>query len=230
MEFHHVTKLLEKENDNMTTIVWDGKELVSDSQVTTMDTAQLAPFRKIHTPEEHEFWSINGIKVVAFALAGEASAIDYVKEKLQKDITYKTRFDDNNQIMFHAIVIDEKGQSFVWRVSKDKHQNRERTALLPMLPPIAMGSGTDFALGVLSIGRDARTAVKAAIKLDVGSGGALQIFEFPGVPEVLSVRPPEPEPEKKPEEPAPSGNGNEDAKKDIEHKRETEPDNVGAPA
>lgn len=174
----------------MTIIAFDGKELVSDSQMTLGDTVCLSPFRKIYTPEDDQYWEINGVKVIAFGLAGDALAIDYVKEKLQEGISHKTRFEDQDNIAFHALVINEKGELWTWKVVKTKERNRDRHELLPMLPPVAIGSGTDFALGVMAIGKGARLGVKSACKLDVGCGGNLQIFEVPPVPAVLSKRPP----------------------------------------
>jgi len=204
----------------MTTVVWDGKELVSDSQITSMDTAELAPFRKIHTPEEDEYWEVKGVKVLAFGLAGDAMAIDYIREKLNAGINFRTKFDDAHDLVFRAVLINEKGEAFLWTVIKNKERNRERNELLPMLPPIAIGSGREFALGVMATPKgDARAAVKAAIRLDVGSGGNLQYFLFPGVPDTLSVRPPKPVEETPVTPPA----STEEAAKDADVKPDEKP-------
>lgn len=190
----------------MTIIAFDGKELVSDSQMTLGDTICQAPFRKIYTPEEDQYWELNGVKVIAFGLAGDALAIEYVKEKLQEGINHRTRFDDQENLAFHSLLINEKGELWTWKVVKSKERSRDRHELLPMLPPVAIGSGTDFALGVMAIGKGARLGVKAACRLDVGCGGNLQIFEIPPVPAVLSKRPPKQEAEQPAAAPAQPAN------------------------
>lgn len=189
----------------MTICCWDGKELVSDSQMTAGDMIQISPFRKIYTPEENEYWEVKGVKVVAFAIAGDAFSIEYVKEKLQGGVDHKTRFEENKDLGFHAILINENGEAFMWRYVKRQERSSERAELLPMLPPIAIGSGTEFALGCMAIGKSARVGVKAACRLCVGCGGNLQSFTFEGKPDVPSKRPPAPEPTPEPvKEPEPA--------------------------
>lgn len=70
---------------------------------------------------------------------------------------------------------------------------------LPIDPPLSIGSGSPYAYGVLETGKKnlAQAAVRAAIKLDINSGGDLQIWKMPEVPATPSVRPPAPVPEVK---------------------------------
>lgn len=171
----------------MTTIAYDGKVLVSDSQLHHGETAQPAPFRKIHIPEEDEYWEINGTKVVAFGLVGNPYTLDFIKDKLREGVDYKTKFEVPGNEEFEAIIIDENGLSHMWVVINSK--NELVSSVIPMLPPLAIGSGDQFAIAVMSIGKPAHTAVKAAMKLDIHTGGNLQIFEVPPKPEAKSVRP-----------------------------------------
>ena len=174
----------------MTTICYDGRELVSDSQATVGDAIGIAPFRKIHQPEEGEYWEIYGTKVLAFGLTGDAGSIEYIKDKLSEGIDHRTRFShEDGDLIFRAIVINENADAFLWRVVKTKERDRNKTELLPMLPPVAIGSGQSFAQGVLAIGKSAKQAVKTAMRLCPYTGGALQIFEIPPKPETKSVRP-----------------------------------------
>lgn len=188
----------------MTVVCWDGKELVSDSQMNLGDLIQPSPFQKIYLPGENDYWEIRGVKIVAFGIAGDAFSIEYVKEKLQQGIDHKTRFEENKDLGFHAILINENGEAFVWRYVKNSDRNRERVELLPMLPPVAIGSGMEFALGCMAIGKSARVGVKAACRLDVSCGGAIQHFLFEGKPAIPSKRPvpPAKPEEEKPVEPA----------------------------
>ncbi|MEE8262972.1 MAG: hypothetical protein V3R83_10960 [Gammaproteobacteria bacterium] len=45
--------------------------------------------------------------------------------------------------------------------------------------PASIGSGQDFAMAAMYAGKDARNAVKIAIKLDEGSGLGIQTFKAP---------------------------------------------------
>ena len=172
----------------MTIVCTDGKELVSDSQVSMGDMAHPSAFKKIYTPEENEYWEVYGVKVIAFGLAGDAEAAIYIREKLSEGVTHRTRF-EHDDLAFGCIVIDENGTCYEWFSVTNAKNGRNTNRLLPLLPPLAIGSGRDYAYAVLSIGKDAKTAVKAAIKLDNCSGGELQIFKIPPKPETPSVRP-----------------------------------------
>jgi ATP-dependent protease HslVU (ClpYQ) peptidase subunit len=171
----------------MTTIAYDGRVLVSDSQLHHGETMQPAPFRKIHIPEDDEYWEINGTKVIAFGLVGNPYTLNFIKDKLREGVDYKTKFEVPGNEEFEAILIDENGLSHMWVVINQK--NEMVSSVIPMLPPLAIGSGDQFAIAVMSIGKSAHTAVKAAMKLDIFTGGNLQIFEVPEKPEVKSVRP-----------------------------------------
>lgn len=175
----------------MTTIAFDGKMLVSDSQLHHGDIKQPAPFRKIHTPEEEEYWELNKTKVIALGLVGNPHTLNFIKEKLQEGVDYKTKFEVPGDEEFEAILIDENGLSHLWIVLNRKGEMI--SMVTPMLPPLAIGSGDQFAVAVMSIGKPAHAAVKAAIRLDVNSGGNLQSFEVPPKPETKSVRPKGPE-------------------------------------
>ena len=170
----------------MTTIAYDGSLLVSDSAMTVDSTMYPAAFRKIYTPEEGEYWDMNGVRILAFGHAGDVETIHLVKEELAKGLTYKTTIDAPN-MSFSTLMIDENGLAHMWLFSS--HKQQDSYTLLPMLPPVAVGSGSDFAMAVMTIGKSAKVAVKASIKLDINSDGNLQIFEFPGKPEKPSKRP-----------------------------------------
>jgi hypothetical protein len=185
----------------MTTVAYDGKFLVSDSRITAGSTVSLSPFQKIYTPEPGDYWEVNGVKVLAFGVSGNATTAEYIKEKLREGINFKTKFEEKDMI-FGSIIIDENGNAYKWAVTKIRKRDEDRWEFLPMLPPIAIGSGQAFAMGIFAIGKNAKVAVKTACRLDKYSGGDLQIFQFPGKPVVPSVRPnppaveqPQPEPE-----------------------------------
>ena len=172
----------------MTTVCYDGQHMVSDSQSTFGQMSSLTPFKKIHEPEEGDYWEVNGVKVIVFGISGNAMAVENLKEKLRENLTYKTRFNEE-EMQFSTIIVDENGRTYRWNCNKTRTRPMEILELLPTLPPVAVGSGYQFAMGILAIGKDAKSAVKTAIRLDPHSGGELQIWEFPGKPDKPSVRP-----------------------------------------
>jgi hypothetical protein len=172
----------------MTSIAFDGKKLVSDSQATAGMIIQPGGLRKIHEPEEGEYWDVQGHRVLAAGISGDGKSIEVVKEKLRTGVTHKTKIDDIDEIGFAALLITEAGQCYRWQVNK--RQGRPlHTDLLHLLPPAAAGSGQTYVLGVLSIGKSAEAAIRAAIRLDKYSGGDLQIWEVPPTPAIKSTRP-----------------------------------------
>jgi hypothetical protein len=172
----------------MTTICWDGKKLVSDSQVTAGMQISPGGLRKIYTPEEGEYWDVNGHRVLAAGISGDGKSIEYVREHLRVGVTYKTRIEDVDELNFSALLIAEDGNCYRWGMTK--RQGRPlMTDIVPLMPPTAVGSGQTFALAVMSIGKPAEAAVRAAIRHDKWSGGDLQIWEVPPKPATKSVRP-----------------------------------------
>jgi hypothetical protein len=171
----------------MTTVAYDGKLLVSDSSMRIKHAIQPAPFRKIYTPEEGEYWEVQGIRALAFGYDGHSEGVEVLKDKLRENLTRNSTVGDVNPLSFSALIIDENGLAHYWQCEKDGKQ--ETYSLLPMLPPVTIGTGDNYALAVMSIGKSAKVAIKAAIRLDIDSNGALQVFEFPGRPEKPSKRP-----------------------------------------
>lgn len=175
----------------MTAVIWDGKTLATDSQMTMgHGTISLAEFKKIYTPDpEKEYWEVNGKKVVAFAVAGDAKCVDYIKHELHKGINFRTQVEVEDELFFGALLITEDHMCYDWTVDTNKEKRNTWSSLIPIFGPVCKGSGGRFALSVVAIGKDAKTAIKAAIRLDAFSGGAIQEFSPGPVPETPSVRP-----------------------------------------
>lgn len=174
----------------MTCIVWDGKTLASDSQITSNGAIGLAPFKKIYFPDDKtEYWEANGKRVIAFAVAGDARSIDYIKHELHKGITYRTQVDVEDDMFFSTILVTEDLLAYDWTVDTNKEKRNTHSALIPHSGPIAKGSGGRYAIAIMAIGKDAKSAVKAAIRLDPHSGGDIIEFVAPEAPATPSVRP-----------------------------------------
>lgn len=153
----------------------------------------IAGVRKLFTPTEDDYWEIMGVKVLAFGFAGDYDLVPWVKEALQGNFTHRTRLDNMVEGNFTAIAITEKKEVWYLGMGRSSKHGTDVHILSPIDGPYAAGSGATVATAVLSIGRTAKEAVKQAIRLDNHSGGDLQIWEFPGVPDVLSKRPIEPD-------------------------------------
>ena len=140
----------------MTTIAWDGKTLAGDKQATNGGTPwQTTKVFKIET---------NGKKyLVGFSgnLADGQRFVKFVKEGFKG----KPKYD-----CLDAISIDEKGSITSYS------ENHNPDVIEPKF--YAIGSGRDFALGVLAYGADAIDAVRIATELDINTGLGIDAVSF----------------------------------------------------
>ncbi|MNG46940.1 hypothetical protein D3C79_48070 [compost metagenome] len=174
----------------MTTIAVSDGMMASDGQATKGWMAMPGNFKKIHKPDEAtEYWEAAGVRIIAFGVCGQAHAIEYIKEYLRKGIDYRTRVTHDEELDFEAILITERHEVLAWSIYANKEKRGEEQFLLPVNVPYSSGSGSRFALAAMCVGQNAAKAVKTACKLDVMSGGDVDVFVFPPVPEVKSVRP-----------------------------------------
>lgn len=137
----------------MTTIVWDGQILATDSMLYSDDYGiHQAPVQKIF---KIKCLSISS-NTVWFAGAG-----DY-----QEILNYVNNEDHNKELHeeCEGIMITKNAEAYYVsgkNITKFDGQ-------------MAIGNGAQFALGALSAGLDAKEAVKVAIKHDILSGGKTQ--------------------------------------------------------
>lgn len=176
----------------MTTIAFDTKTLVSDSKATQQNIALIGPCTKIFFPGEGEYWDVMGIKVLAFAMAGDYDMVPFLKEVLAEGLTHRTHF-DCDAVNFASIIVDENGNAWVYAIHRTQDGRKNTTVFTPSQGPCSAGSGQVVANAVMSIGKSAEEAVKAACKLDIYTGGEVVVWEIPPKPEVPSVRPVKPE-------------------------------------
>jgi len=161
----------------MTTIAWCGKILAADGQSTINGNRRLlSNSQKIHVATAEDNWTIEGKKISAFGMAGRPSALNLVKETLTTGLKHDTKITEKDT-SFAIIAVAETGEAFKWQVTNDSKKQLQHVDLLPVTGPMAIGSGGVFAEAVLSIGMSAVDAVKAAMKLDVMSGGEISYWE-----------------------------------------------------
>lgn len=173
----------------MSVAAFDGKLLVTDSAITTDGQISPSEFRKIYTPDEGEYWEICGVKAIAFALIAVPVVYPQFRKLLQEGMDHSSDamvFDNT----FDAIVIGENGVAYQVMMSESvKPDKRSVLNIIPATGYLAIGPGDQFATAVMSIGKSARAAVKAAINLCIECHGNLQSFEVPPKPETPSKRP-----------------------------------------
>jgi ATP-dependent protease HslVU (ClpYQ) peptidase subunit len=156
----------------MTTIAWDGKTLAADGQETSENIISSLSAKKIITPQKNQKWSIRGEKVLAFASSGDACALleisDHLSGHLKSDTLMRVGLE------FEALVIT-KNEIFLVQ----KSEGKEDICISSITGFWTLGSGCDFALSAMKMGKTAKEAVEHAITIDLYSGGEVQTFECP---------------------------------------------------
>lgn len=146
----------------MTTIVWDGQQLASDSQLTVnWNVISQEPFIKLQllkgtfiNPETKEKDTLIGL-----GFSGDAAQLYPFRDWLLSGCIKE----DFTEALRETSVIVVCRNS-VWHFSYGPDP-------LPVRNTIAVGSGCDFATSALSLGKTAPEAVKHAIRHDVYSSG-----------------------------------------------------------
>lgn len=177
----------------MTIIVYDGKKMIADSLAVSNDVKIPTGVQKIYEPEADEYWEINGTKVLAFGMAGLFAAVPYVKELLQKGVTYRTVIRPEYDLGFEVLCVLETGDSYILNTEtiRQKGPGAHEFIMLPMPAPIAVGSGAVYAMAVMSAKQynSAEKGVEAAKRMCPYCGGDNTVWELPPPPAVPSKRP-----------------------------------------
>lgn len=142
----------------MTTICWDGETLAADSQSTTGSTRGKA----VKIAKNKAGFLVAG--------AGEFAVVKHWMRWVLNGMLV----DDQPQTAAKSdiVIIEPRGRAVMFCGN----------AISQPLPrkQWAWGSGSDYALGAMAMGADARQAVAVARKLDIYTGGRIIILT-PGV-------------------------------------------------
>lgn len=167
----------------MTTIAFDGNTLAADSQ-TTQDGLRLSmQAKKIHLCPSGQTWRVNGIPVWAFGVAGKLSSAHLVETALLEfddGITVATSFPKGSSLTY--LLITQSGEVFVGGQNDDDDQ----AWLSQVSTPIAIGSGSELAIGAMAAGGDAAMAIEIASRYDTNTGGEIQVHTV-GKKNIFSV-------------------------------------------
>lgn len=146
----------------MTTIVWDGQQLASDSQLTVnWNVISQEPFIKLQllkgifiNPETKEEDNLVGM-----GFSGDAAQIYPFRDWLLAGCKREEYAEEFKEC---CVILVCRNSVWQFHYSPDP---------LPVRNTVAVGSGCDFATSALSLGKTAPEAVRHAIKHDVYSSG-----------------------------------------------------------
>lgn len=144
----------------MTSIAFDGEYIAADSLCSCNGVVVDDNYNKIHTfKEEIKF---KGEKILCIVLSGELNHITGLVDLIREG---QTKFDDGEYI---AYIVTENA---CYRVEDEGRWYKDTAKRW------ALGSGKEFALSAMVMGKSAKEAVKHACKLDVYSGGKIRVLK-----------------------------------------------------
>lgn len=156
----------------MTTIAFDGRTLSSERAIRSCNYAPSNDFKKLHSLDNGIVFVMSGqlgaqrkIHKVLKDIPSASATIDYIENTLNKKLLAGVGLVVIVQSKLYHLYIDEEsdtGSVFVTHIDY----------------PVAFGSGTEFAAGVLAIGMSSNYAVLAATICDTGSGGNIDTYDL----------------------------------------------------
>lgn len=160
----------------MTTIVLNKNVMAADSQVTSSHIT--TGFQKIHETDI----GIYGFAGDAYDLEILIKAMDalYTDSQLVMDEDEEVYLVKPEIIMVDTSHTEDTYSQCVYFIKETgetglaKLDAKGCVRRISMQQPIALGSGQDFAITAIQLGKSAKEAVKAAIALDPYSGGEIQ--------------------------------------------------------
>jgi ATP-dependent protease HslVU (ClpYQ) peptidase subunit len=139
----------------MTTIAWDGKELAADKQATYQDK----PYRCTKIAKR------NGM---LYGVAGYLSAmwplIEWHAAGCDPDAWPCSAQSDEKE---------DDDETVLLVIAKDRiliYQSEPNPAILDVDQPFAIGSGQDYAMAAMKLGKSSADAVRVAAEIDCGTG------------------------------------------------------------
>lgn len=138
----------------MTTIAWDGRTLAADTRNTNGNTAWCG--EKLHRLADGRL----------FAGCSDAGAVIAAVEWLNDPSQGKPQID--KETGFCGLLVKRDGS--VWYV--DRYLAPQRVSQ----PFIAAGSGRDFAMAAMHLGKSAVDAIEVAAEFDIYTGGPIRFL------------------------------------------------------
>lgn len=145
----------------MTTIAWDGKTLAGDRLAVWAGLEMRC--RKVY-------------RVVApnrrVALVGYTGSVAFVNAHLHWLYSGERPTFSGPDLKWSVLMLAEGGGMWI------RHDNVDYWDQITGRRTFAVGSGADFALAAMELGKDAVAAVRVAAKLDHGTGGGVDVVRF----------------------------------------------------
>lgn len=172
----------------MTTIVWDGKQLVGDSRWSHIDGQVGSDCQKIFAPSN---FFLQDEPVLALGLAGDKNICDLVHERIASGCQEPLELSKAQSLyercaVFDMLVVREHDLALLrWipGVEENRLNGRFTNKMivhekLQLLEPqqIAQGTGAKFVLPRMGMGLDGKALVTAAMSFDPYTGGDLQVW------------------------------------------------------
>ena len=150
----------------MTTIVWDGYTLASDSLITDGNSVVDTLAQKLY------YYPAEGIIVGA---AGSMPCVEAVMNWAVAEIAEGETYDlpYHGSLGFDVLLVKIGRDGFKTQVYTGFFRNIENYGHMEPIysEPVAIGSGARFAMGAIRAGADARKAVHIAEEMDLFTGG-----------------------------------------------------------
>lgn len=150
----------------MTTVAYDGRFLAADGRSTLGNLISGKSVKKIF----QLLIIAGGVQVQAvLAGAGSFQTVNIVKSHLERNDLFESELiPEIEPGSFQGLLILETGEVY---------DLEDKLIPLPAEIPVAIGSGTDYAMAAMVMGKSAPAAVQVACELDVYSGGKISVFD-----------------------------------------------------
>lgn len=150
----------------MTTVAYDGRFLAADGRSTVGNMISGKAVKKIFPMTI----IANGAEVQGvLAGAGSFQTVNIVKSHLERNDLFESELiPEIEPGSFQGLLILETGEVY---------DLEDKLIPLPAEIPVAIGSGTDYAMTAMVVGKSAVAAVEVACELDVYSGGKISVFD-----------------------------------------------------
>lgn len=170
----------------MTTVCWDTNTLAADTLFTSGTRKLPGSYEKIFLPDGVE-WTVEGHSILAVGFSGSVATIAKVKKLLETKIVegMDPGVDGDS---FSLIMITDKKTVYYWNTGTAA--NGELVNELFFIEGNhSVGSGAPYGMGVMAIKGDAISAVKAGIRVDMYSGGYVDMWSFDKPRELTRLNP-----------------------------------------
>jgi len=143
----------------MTVIAWDGRTVAADSLNCYGSSRAVAPVRKLRER--------NGI---VFGLTGSGALFEPMIAWYLAGADPKNVPSCGDSYKSTVLLVFTKDNASFYKIEMPYPDE--------ISPPDAWGAGSDFAIGAMEVGADAKTAVEAAIRREAYTGGPVLVFDL----------------------------------------------------